>query len=79
MSGRWSVVSGTTVLVLIALSCAKQVPPPPAKPVVTAPADSEIPNDAFGASVRRGLALVTATKESLPTNDGSALRCTSCQ
>jgi thiosulfate dehydrogenase len=46
--------------------------------VVTAPSDSEIPNDAFGASVRRGLALVLATKESLPGYDGSALRCTSC-
>ena len=78
MSGRWSVVSGTTSLVLIALSCTEHVPPPPAKPAVTAPADSEIPSDAFGASVRRGLALLTATTESLPRNDGSALRCVSC-
>ncbi|HET9707222.1 MAG TPA: c-type cytochrome [Gemmatimonadales bacterium] len=46
--------------------------------MTTAPADSEIPNDVLGASVRRGLALVTATKESLPKNDGSALRCVSC-
>jgi thiosulfate dehydrogenase len=43
-----------------------------------APTDSEIPPDAFGASVRRGLALVLATKESLPAHAGSALRCTSC-
>lgn len=43
-----------------------------------APTDSEIPAGAFGASVRRGLALVLATKESLPTHVGSALRCTSC-
>jgi thiosulfate dehydrogenase len=43
-----------------------------------APADSEIPHDSFGIAVRRGLALLTATRDSLPTHVGSALRCTSC-
>ncbi len=45
---------------------------------MTAPSDSEIPPDAFGAAVRRGQALLTATRESLPTYVGNALRCTSC-
>src|SRR5579864_3665459 len=42
------------------------------------PADSEIPSGPLGASIRRGLALVTATRESLPGNVGSDLRCVSC-
>ena len=78
MSDRWSVVGGATAVTLMAISCTTQAPPPPAKPVVTAPADSEIPKDAFGTGVRRGLALLTATRESLPKNDGSGLRCVSC-
>jgi thiosulfate dehydrogenase len=64
------------VLALTTAGCTRQSPP--AKPVATAPADSEIPNDTFGTSVRRGLALLLATRESLPSYDGSALRCTSC-
>jgi thiosulfate dehydrogenase len=52
----------------------------PAPPSATpgAPADSEIPADVFGAAVRRGLALLTATHDSLPAHVGNALRCTSC-
>ena len=69
---------GTAVLLLVAVACNRPAPAPPARTVATAPTDSEIPNDAFGVSVRRGLALLTATKESLPKNDGSALRCVSC-
>jgi thiosulfate dehydrogenase len=42
------------------------------------PADSEIPSGPLGVSIRRGLALVTATRESLPANVGSGLRCVSC-
>ena len=43
-----------------------------------APAESEIPADSFGASVRRGLALLRFTPESLPDFAKSSLRCTSC-
>jgi len=42
------------------------------------PADSEIPAGPLGLSIRRGLALVTATRDSLPGHVGSALRCVSC-
>lgn len=52
--------------------------PAPRAETSTAPGDSEIPQDAFGASVRRGLALLTATRESLPDHVGNALRCASC-
>jgi thiosulfate dehydrogenase len=43
-----------------------------------APADSEIPNDEVGRAIRRGLALMTATRDSLPDNVGNRLRCVSC-
>ncbi|HEX4560351.1 MAG TPA: c-type cytochrome [Gemmatimonadales bacterium] len=52
-----------------------------ATPAVSAgrvPADSEIPSGPLGASIRRGLALVTATHDSLPSYVGSDLRCVSC-
>lgn len=42
------------------------------------PADSGIPAGPLGASIRRGLALVTATRESLPAFVGGGLRCVSC-
>ena len=37
-----------------------------------------MPRDAFGSAVRRGQALLTATRDSLPAYVGNALRCTSC-
>jgi thiosulfate dehydrogenase len=42
------------------------------------PAESDIPNDSLGASIKRGLALLRFTPESLPRFATSALRCTSC-
>jgi thiosulfate dehydrogenase len=42
------------------------------------PDTSTIPDGPLGVSIRRGLALVTATPESLPTMVRSSLRCTSC-
>jgi len=42
------------------------------------PAISELPNDSLGASIRRGLALVTHTRDSLAKFVGSNLNCTSC-
>ena len=42
------------------------------------PADSEIPDGVLGASIRRGRALLNATRDSLPQHVGNELRCTSC-
>ncbi|MCA0374534.1 MAG: c-type cytochrome [Gemmatimonadetes bacterium] len=42
------------------------------------PTEAEIPNDSLGASIRRGLALLRFTPESLPQYAQSGLRCTSC-
>lgn len=43
-----------------------------------APPDSEIPDTPLGASIRRGHALLTATRDSLPHYVGNRLRCVSC-
>ena len=42
------------------------------------PADSEIPDGLLGASIRRGRALLNATRDSLRQHVGNELRCTSC-
>ena len=54
---------------------------PPATPTVVPfrpPTDSEIPDDELGRAIRRGLALMMATRDSLPENVGNRLRCVSC-
>jgi thiosulfate dehydrogenase len=42
------------------------------------PADSTIPNDSLGASIRRGLALVMHTADSLPEYAPGNINCTNC-
>ena len=42
------------------------------------PADSAIPNDSLGASIRRGLALVMHTADSLPEYAPGNINCTNC-
>jgi thiosulfate dehydrogenase len=69
--------AGSLAALLLAAAC-RGAAVPPRSPALTAPGDSEIPHDAFGAAVRRGLALLTATRDSLPGHVGNALRCTSC-
>lgn len=43
-----------------------------------APADSEIPNDSLGASIRRGLAIITHTTDSLSAYAPGNITCTNC-
>ena len=42
------------------------------------PSDSAIPNDQLGASIRRGLALISHTTDSLPRYATGSLQCASC-
>ena len=42
------------------------------------PVESDIPNDSLGASIRRGLALVLHTHDSLPTYAPGEISCTNC-
>ncbi len=44
----------------------------------TAPPDSVIPDDALGASIRRGLALIVRTTDSLPQYATGNIQCASC-
>lgn len=46
--------------------------------IPTALPDSGIPDGPLGASIRRGKAILFATRDSLPTHVGDALRCVSC-
>jgi thiosulfate dehydrogenase len=66
---------------MIWLPVAAQQAPAPAQaqaPLLRAPADSEIPSDELGKSIRRGLALLSATHDSLPANATATLACVSC-
>src|SRR2546428_6926547 len=53
---------------------------PPGAPSVTrpGPTDSLIPAGPLGAAIRRGRALLVATRDSLPGRVGNGLRCVSC-
>jgi thiosulfate dehydrogenase len=53
---------------------------PPAEAPAAPSGARELPagNDAFSVEVRRGAAIVAATRDSLPAHVGNALRCTSC-
>jgi thiosulfate dehydrogenase len=42
------------------------------------PSDSELPDGPVGASIRRGRALLTATRDSLPAHVRASLACTNC-
>jgi len=46
--------------------------------VLHGPADSLIPDGPLGVSIRRGRALLAATRDSLPAHVGNRLRCVSC-
>lgn len=57
----------------------KSVAPPVAGPLdYTPPPDSLMPKDELGQSIRRGLALVTRTTDSLPGYASGNIQCTSC-
>lgn len=75
-------------LPLLALACSPARPetgrkaapraPVPDSVAFAPPSDSLIPDDAAGRSIRRGLALLVSTRDSLPDHVGGALQCVSC-
>jgi thiosulfate dehydrogenase len=79
----WGVVG---VVLLTSACAAPPAPPKPDSAVVApavpaafrVPADSEIPSGPLGQSIRRGRAMLAATRDSLPANVGNDLRCLSC-
>jgi thiosulfate dehydrogenase len=68
-----------TVLLLGSVAaCTRRAPPPVAHADAAGPADSLIPTGPLGVAIRRGQALLLATRESLPAAVGNRLRCVSC-
>jgi thiosulfate dehydrogenase len=76
-------------LLAVLAACRVERRVPPAAPGASAglgaavaplrfPADSEIPDGPVGASIRRGRAILIATRDSLPEYVGNALTCTNC-
>jgi thiosulfate dehydrogenase len=74
-------VRPSTQLVLysiLSLAACSRPESAPAVAVLGGPADSLIPAGPYGDAVRRGRALLLATRDSLPHHVGNKLRCTSC-
>lgn len=75
---------GLTAALVIAAACGKTDTTPAttvaAAPDTTlaAPAESLLAKEPNAASIARGMALLTATRDSLPSHVGNDLRCTSC-
>ena len=62
----------------LALGCARPAPATKAPVTLHGPADSLIPDGPLGVAIRRGRALLAATRDSLPAHVGNRLRCVSC-
>ena len=69
----WLLLGMATVV-----ACAGERPAPPGGSVSRGPADSLIPSGPLGAVIRRGRALMLATRDSFATHVGNRLRCVSC-
>ncbi len=64
---------------VLAVACATEPAPPPENPGdSTGVATLPIPDGPMGASIKRGLAILTATRDSLPDHVSNDLSCTSC-
>jgi thiosulfate dehydrogenase len=70
---------GLLVTAALALGCGRpEAVPAASATTLRGPADSLIPDGPLGNAIRRGRALVTATRDSLPNHVGNKLRCASC-
>ncbi len=74
-----------TLMIALAMACGRGDAPaaagrgattPPPKTIAVP--DTTPPSDAMGVAVRRGRAILAATRDSLPAHVGSSLRCFSC-
>ena len=70
--------SSWPVLACFACLSACSRPEAPQTAAAAAVSDSVIPVGPFGDAVRRGRAILLATRDSLPSHVGNELRCTSC-
>jgi thiosulfate dehydrogenase len=72
-----SLISSSVCAVFVGVACGPATPPV-ARSSGQATADTTIPSGPYGDAARRGRALLTATRDSLPAHVGNKLRCTSC-
>ena len=70
-------ISSSVCAVFVSVACGPATPPV-ARSSGQATADTTIPSGPYGDAARRGRALLTATRDSLPAHVGNKLRCTSC-
>lgn len=70
--------TGCTLLLAVFWTAGACAPASPSPQAGRAPADSLIPAGPLGDAVRRGRALLVATRDSLPAHVGNRLRCVSC-
>jgi thiosulfate dehydrogenase len=70
-------ISSSVCAVFMSVACGPATPPV-ARSSGQATADTTIPSGPYGDAARRGRALLTATRDSLPAHVGNKLRCTSC-
>lgn len=70
-------ISSSVCAVFVSVACGPATPPV-ARSSGQATADTTIPSGPYGDAVRRGRALLSATRDSLPAHVGNKLRCTSC-
>jgi thiosulfate dehydrogenase len=81
MTRRCRRLLGAFTVAVLGAGCSPKAPvaPPRYTPgVIRAPDGSLPPEGELGRSIRRGHALLVATRDSLPDHVGNALRCTSC-
>src|SRR5437867_10636736 len=69
-------LSPLLLLVVVGFGCGPAAPPQ--QTTRAGPADSLIPAGRLGDAIRRGRALLVATRDSLPGHVGNGLRCASC-
>lgn len=74
---RWAVGAVSLAGACTTREIAPAVPAPPPPPPAIA-LDTTLPNGALGVSIRRGQAILMATRDSLPDHVGNDLRCASC-
>jgi thiosulfate dehydrogenase len=67
-----------SLLSLTGMPGCRGAPSPPPQAAHRGPADSLIPEGPLGAAIRRGRALLLATRDSVPSHVGNRLRCASC-
>ena len=74
----WLTLAAASAGVLLLSRTGRGQPPFPVPPGYVVPADSLMPAGPLGEAIRRGRAILMATRDSLPSHVGNRLVCTNC-